>query len=87
MGAKNFLVVGGSSGIGLEIVKKLHEKGNGIYVGSRTNDQLTDLDGVHHFTVDVTAESFNLDGLPEVMRGMVYCPAKKNGKPRPVVIR
>jgi NAD(P)-dependent dehydrogenase (short-subunit alcohol dehydrogenase family) len=27
MDAKHFLIVGGSSGIGLEIVKTLHEKG------------------------------------------------------------
>jgi hypothetical protein len=29
---------------------------------------------VHHFTLDVTAESFNLEGLPEVMQGMAYFP-------------
>jgi len=48
MDAKHFLVVGGSSGIGLEIVKTLHEKGNEVYVGSRTNDQLAELAVVNH---------------------------------------
>jgi len=42
MDEKHFLIVGGSSGIGLEIVKALHEKGNEVYVGSRTNDQLAE---------------------------------------------
>jgi NAD(P)-dependent dehydrogenase (short-subunit alcohol dehydrogenase family) len=53
MDEKHFLIVGGSSGIGLEIVKALHEKGNEVYVGSRTNDQLADLSGVHHLPLDV----------------------------------
>lgn len=74
MDTKNVLVVGGSSGIGLEIVRMLHEKGASIYVGSRTNDQLAGLDGVHHIPLDVTSESIRLDVLPAVLDGMVYCP-------------
>jgi NAD(P)-dependent dehydrogenase (short-subunit alcohol dehydrogenase family) len=74
MDTKNFFIAGGSSGIGLEIVKALNEKNNEIYVGSRTHDQLAGLDGVHHFPMDVKAESLNLEGLPDVLDGMVYCP-------------
>jgi NAD(P)-dependent dehydrogenase (short-subunit alcohol dehydrogenase family) len=74
MDTKNFFIVGGSSGIGLEIVKALHEKGNEIYVGSRTHDQLAGLDGVHHFALDVKADALKLEELPEVLHGMVYCP-------------
>jgi NAD(P)-dependent dehydrogenase (short-subunit alcohol dehydrogenase family) len=54
MDTKKFFIVGGSSGIGLEIVKALRENGNEIYVGSRTNDQLAGLGRVHHFALDVT---------------------------------
>jgi len=81
METKNFLIIGGSSGIGLEIVKALHEKGNEIYVGSRTNDQLTGLDGVHHFTLDVKTDPFNLEKLPEILDGLVYCPGTIRLKP------
>jgi NAD(P)-dependent dehydrogenase (short-subunit alcohol dehydrogenase family) len=81
MDTKNFLIIGGSSGIGLEIVKALHEKGNEIYVGSRTNDQLTGLDGVHHLLLDVQADPFKLKGLPEILNGMVYCPGTIRLKP------
>lgn len=81
MDAKHFLIVGGSSGIGLEIVKALHEKGNEVCVGSRTNDQLAELVGVHHLRLDVTADPLNLEGLPEVLNGMVYCPGTIRLKP------
>jgi NAD(P)-dependent dehydrogenase (short-subunit alcohol dehydrogenase family) len=50
-------------------------------VGSRTHDQLADLSGVHHLTLDVTADSLDLEGLPEVLNGMVYCPGTIQLKP------
>jgi NAD(P)-dependent dehydrogenase (short-subunit alcohol dehydrogenase family) len=74
MDPNNFFIAGGSSGIGLEIVKALHEKGNEIYVGSRTNDQFAGLEGVHHFTLDLNPDTLNLGDLPDVLNGMVYCP-------------
>ena len=81
MDTKNFFIVGGSSGIGLEIVKTLHENENEIYVGSRTNDALTGLDGLHHLTLDVKADPINFEGLPEVLNGLVYCPGTIRLKP------
>jgi NAD(P)-dependent dehydrogenase (short-subunit alcohol dehydrogenase family) len=76
MDTKKFFIVGGSSGIGLEIVKALQ-----IYVGSRTNDQLAGLGRVHHFALDVKADPLNLEELPEVLNGMVYCPGTIRLKP------
>ena len=74
MNTKNYFIVGGSSGIGLEIVRILSQAGHHVFVGSRTNDQLAGLDGVQHLTLDVTSDSFSLDDLPDVLNGMVYCP-------------
>ena len=81
MDSKNFLVVGGSSGIGLEITKLLHEQGNTVFVGSRSNDALAQLDGLHHLAIDVQADPLNLEGLPEVLNGLVYCPGTIRLKP------
>jgi 3-oxoacyl-[acyl-carrier protein] reductase len=81
MDTKHFLVVGGSSGIGLEIVKALHDKGNNVYVGSRTKDQLAELVDVHHLPLDVTVDPLNLEALPEVLNGLVYCPGTIRLKP------
>ncbi len=81
MDTKNFLVVGGSSGIGLQITKTLHERDNNVYVGSRSNDALAPLDGLHHLAIDVQADSLNFEGLPEVLNGILYCPGTIRLKP------
>ena len=81
METKKFLIIGGSSGIGLEIVKALCEADNEIFVASRTNDQLSQFGGVHHLPLDVQAEPFSLEGLPDVLDGMVYCPGTIRLKP------
>ena len=74
MDRKNIFVVGGSSGIGLEIVKKLRVDQSEIYVGSRTSEFLSDYPDIHHLSTDITEEIPELDGLPDVVHGLVYCP-------------
>jgi NAD(P)-dependent dehydrogenase (short-subunit alcohol dehydrogenase family) len=79
--AKNYLVVGGSSGIGFELVKELVNRGDEICVGSRTNDKLAGLRGVRHLRLDVKQPPEHLDGLPEVLHGVAYCPGTIRLKP------
>ncbi len=74
MEEKNVLVVGGSSGIGLAIVKTLNEKNCNLYVGSRTADALAALPGVRHLPLDVAEDSLELDDLPPELHGLAYCP-------------
>jgi len=74
MDAQNIFIVGGSSGIGLELVKSLSGDQYEIYVGSRTNKGLTETAGIHHFELDVRAEALELGALPETLQGLVYCP-------------
>lgn len=81
MDTQNFFIVGGSSGIGLEITKALHKKNNNVYVGSRSKDALVHLDGLRHLAIDVQAESPNFEGLPDVLNGIVYCPGTIRLKP------
>ena len=81
MGANNFLIVGGSSGIGLEIFTELEDKGDEIYVGSRSSNKLADLSGIHHLPLDVTEHPVHLEGLPDVLNGLVYCPGTIRLKP------
>lgn len=76
---KNILIVGGSSGIGLEIVKQLHEEHN-VYVANRTNETLSNFK--HQFIkIDITEETIDSSLLPESLDGLVYCPGTINLRP------
>ncbi len=70
----NYFVVGGSSGIGREIVQGLCRANHRVYVGSREPRGVETTAGVKHLPIDVLAPSFSEDGLPEHLQGIVYCP-------------
>ena len=77
---KNYLVAGGSSGIGLDLVKRLAGEGHQVTVVSRTNETLAGMANVHHITHDFSAE-----GAPALdiaaLDGLAYCPGTINLKP------
>lgn len=77
---KNYIVVGGTSGIGLELTKKLSNEGNNVYVISRESKNIDDLENVFHLSVDVT-KPFETTGLPEEIHGLAYCAGSINLKP------
>lgn len=69
---KNILVVGGSSGIGLSLVKLLHQQQASVYVLSRSASEEWPED-VHFFKADVTGDLDALETfLPEQLHGLVY---------------
>ncbi|NOW94289.1 SDR family NAD(P)-dependent oxidoreductase [Mucilaginibacter sp. SG564] len=78
---KNILVVGGSSGIGLSLVKFLNENNARVYVISRTIPDDFPA-GVKHLQADITGD---LDAvvafLPEHLHGLVYSVGSINLKP------
>jgi 3-oxoacyl-[acyl-carrier protein] reductase len=76
----NYLVVGGSSGIGLALVKKLVAEGHQVFSASRHKGDLPE--GVTFLELDVLGDVTALkDQLPEVLNGMAYCPGTINLKP------
>lgn len=77
---ENYLIVGGTSGIGLEIVRALNESGAKVYVISRTNKNLENFANVTHLEGDVTKDDFKVEGLPEALKGVAYCPGSINLK-------
>jgi NAD(P)-dependent dehydrogenase (short-subunit alcohol dehydrogenase family) len=81
MDTKKYLIVGGSSGIGFEIVNELSNRRDEIYVASRTSDKIAGLRGVHHLRLDVSQPPDLLEGLPEVLHGLAYCPGTIRLKP------
>ncbi|WP_395052967.1 SDR family NAD(P)-dependent oxidoreductase [Flavobacterium sp.] len=76
---KNTLLIGGSYGIGFAIAKEL-QAGNNIFVASRTNENLSELN-VTHIPFDVLTENLDTSKLPEVIDGLVYCPGSINLRP------
>ena len=78
--AKNYIVVGGSYGIGFEITKQLSEVGHHVTVLSRSKGALGSLSNIQHITYDVAS-----DESPEIplesIDGFAYCPGTINLKP------
>lgn len=69
---KNILVVGGSAGIGLALVKSLVEKGANVYNASRTQSEEWPA-GVNHQELDVLQNLETLGKfLPDELHGLVY---------------
>ena len=65
--------------MGLAIAKELHN-GNKVFVASRTNENLNDLN-VTHIPFDALTETLDTTQLPEVIDGLVYCPGSINLRP------
>ena len=76
---KNILIIGGSSGIGLALVKQLQADHN-IIVANRTNEGLDGL-SVSYIPYDVENDELEVSSLPETLHGMVYCPGTINLRP------
>jgi len=77
---KQYVVVGGSSGIGFELTKQLSEEGNRVVVLSRNEGDLDSLSNVTHVPHDVTSDTVPDLGL-DTIDGFAYCPGPINLKP------
>lgn len=73
-----YVVVGGSSGIGLGIVERLAAEGKQVVVLSRTGDSLAGLAGVSHVAVDLSKDEVTKEMLPDSICGLAYCPGTLN---------
>ena len=76
--SKQFLVVGGSHGIGRGIVRNLLSAGGRVTIVSRTIDPGDLVDGVVHVEADVTADELDPSLLPDSIDGLAYCPGSIN---------
>jgi NAD(P)-dependent dehydrogenase (short-subunit alcohol dehydrogenase family) len=75
---KNILLIGGSTGIGLEIANQLVTENN-VIVASRNKGELND--DIKHLEFDVLKDNIEDLDLPEKIHGLVYCPGSINLKP------
>lgn len=76
----NFLIIGGSSGIGASIVSHLEAQGHHVWATYNKNPQ-NNRTSVTYLPFHVMEEAFDLSSLPEILHGFVYCPGNIVLKP------
>ena len=81
MGQASFVVVGGSSGIGLAITRRLVAKGDSVVVISRSAEGSEDLSRATHVSLDITRDEIDGDALPQKIQGLAYCPGSIRLRP------
>lgn len=79
---RNILIIGGSSGIGKELVDLLSNNENHqVYTTYCSQPTESLKNNVQYAHLDVTEEEIKLDFLPDVIDGVVYCPGTINLAP------
>ncbi len=69
--SQTFLIIGGTSGIGLALSKQLKETGHQVITASRQGN----------IQFDALTDSLDTSSLPEKLDGIAYCPGSINLKP------
>lgn len=77
----NFLIVGGSSGIGQQLVIQLTQADNMVYATYCKNKIQLQTGKVEFHYLNVLDENLSFDFLPESISGLVYCPGSIILKP------
>ena len=77
---RNYIIIGGSSGIGEEIVNLLEKDGANI-IATFNNNRIDDRQNVKYLKLDVNSNNLDFDKLPEEIHGLAYCPGSINLKP------
>jgi NAD(P)-dependent dehydrogenase (short-subunit alcohol dehydrogenase family) len=75
-----YLVVGGSSGIGLQVVQDLVTEGHIVYATYHQHP-MQNHDSVTYHELNVLADTLDFGFLPSHVDGLVYCPGAINLRP------
>jgi len=77
---RNYIIVGGSSGIGKALVNIIKGQANHVFATYYQNP-VESHENVSYHKFDVLIDDFPLDQVPEEIHGLVYCPGSINLKP------
>lgn len=75
---KNYLVIGGGTGIGLALANTLHQQGHSITITSRST---RDFPGTNTIVHNAINDTLDISTIPSVLHGLAYCPGSINLKP------
>jgi NAD(P)-dependent dehydrogenase (short-subunit alcohol dehydrogenase family) len=78
---KNYLIIGGSSGIGKELANQLSNSGNQVFATYNKNEPAQANPNIHFHKFNVLEENLSTDFLPEELSGIAYCPGSINLRP------
>lgn len=78
---KNYLIIGGSSGIGKALTDKLANAGHQVFATYNKHKPQDERSNTIYTFLDVLEDELNLDFLPESIQGLVYCPGSINLRP------
>lgn len=78
---KNYLVIGGTTGIGWAITKQLLAGNNRVHVASRNLRGLPEIEGLQWHPLDISVEMPDFPVVGEPLHGLVYAPGTLNLKP------
>ncbi|MDX1542417.1 MAG: SDR family oxidoreductase [Christiangramia sp.] len=76
---KNILLIGGSTGIGKEIAKRMAND-NKVIIASR-NDIQTNEENIQHLKFDVLEDDITKLELPDTLHSFIYCPGSIDLRP------
>lgn len=77
----NYMVVGGSSGIGQELTKQLAEEGNQVYATWYKDEISEKEENIQYNYLNVLNDEIDVEFLPDEIDGLAYCPGSINLKP------
>jgi len=77
---RNILVIGGNSGVGLELIKTLAGDGDSVTAAARDDREIKSVSGVTFQPFDAADRNASLE-IPESLDGLVYCPGTIQLKP------
>ena len=81
MSNTEFVVLGGSAGIGLALTQRLAEAGHAVTVIARNPGSAAQLRGTTTLALDLTRDNIDATSLPERIQGLAYCPGSIRLRP------
>lgn len=78
---QQYLIIGGSSGIGKQLATELAEAGKSVIATYNTHPPVSTHPNIQYHQLNVLDENLSLDFLPNELSGLVYCPGSINLRP------
>ena len=75
---QNYLIIGGSSGIGQELAAQLSQSGNQVFATFNNSEPGVTNTNIKFHHLNVLDENLSLDFLPDELAGVAYCPGSIN---------